>query len=193
VKQKSTAGSLYAVPRKEKKDRLRYNTGSKTVLSLPRAQADLLINQLNVPVTFLNPTARRQNPLPKFMYTVRKGIKRLICYILPGPKRILSAQQLSNSEQKFLVAFIRTLTRSGESMPSHLRSPVDRVVMVPGRGLFPSLLSRVKGKSQSSSRQMFIKRDHPLVQKAVRAVETDPRNVEMFIPLLVFCPRRGRP
>jgi hypothetical protein len=186
VKQKAADGSLYAVPQKKKKDRLRYNTASKTVLSLPRAQADLLINQLNIPITFLNPVTRRQNPLPKLWYTVRKKIKRLICYILPKPQKILTTEQLSKSEQKFLAAFIRGLTRSGESMPYQIQSPDAQAVMVQGKGLFPSILTKTKDKSSLSSQRLLIRRSHPLVRKAIKAVEADPRNIEIFVPLLIF-------
>lgn len=184
VKQKAAHGSLYAVPQKKKKDRLRYNTGSKTVLSLPRTQADLLINQLNIPITFLNPVTRRQNPLPKFWHTLRKGIKSLICYILPKPKKILTAEQLSKSEQKFLLAFIRNLTRSSESMPYQIQPPEAQAVMVQGKGLFPSILT--KDKSSSPPQRLLIRRSHPLVRKAIKAVEADPRNIEIFFPLLIY-------
>jgi hypothetical protein len=186
VKQKSTDGSLYAVPQKKKKDRRRYNTGSKTVLSLPRTQADLLINQLNIPITFLNPVTRRQNPLPKLRHTVRKRIKHLICSILPGPKKILTAEQLSKPEQKFLLAFIRNLTRSSESLPYQIQSHGARAVMVQGRGLFPSILTKTKDKRSSPPQRLLIRRSHPLVRKAIKAVETDPRNIEIFVPLFVF-------
>jgi hypothetical protein len=184
VKEKAVDGSLFAVPQKKKKDRLRYNTGNKTVLSLPRAQADLLINRLNIPITFLNPVTRRQNPLPGYWFKVRKGIRRLVCGMLPTPKKIIGAEQMTRAEQKFLLVFIRQLSRGDKSFL--FQSSIDGAAMISGRGLFPVKLSRVNKKGDSYSRRLLIRRRHPLVRQAVEAVQSDPRDIEIFVPLLIY-------
>jgi hypothetical protein len=172
VRQKAGEGYLYAVPRK--KDRLRYNTGGKTVLSLPREQADLLINHLNIPVTFLNPVSRRPNPLPSYAHALKKGFKRLVLRLLPTPNNILPSAKLDKDELAFLVALLR-----------HFHD--FRVFMVASRGPFPSVLERIKPREENkyNRQRLFIRRDHPLVKKAVAAVRKDPRNIEIFVPLLV--------
>jgi hypothetical protein len=39
--------------------------------------------------------------------------------------------------------------------------------------------------SKRNKKQLFIRRDHPLVGKAIRAVQSDPRDIEIFVPLLI--------
>ncbi|UCH94520.1 MAG: hypothetical protein JSV88_30220, partial [Candidatus Aminicenantes bacterium] len=176
IRVKAAAGSLYAVP--VTKDRLRYNTAHKTVLSLTREQADFLINHLHIPITFLNPGAYRENPLPKIWYTWKKRIKRFIVYLLPAPKKVLKTDQLTKSEELFIVTLLRYLSRQGELRGSHDAEP--QVLLIPSRGPFPSIpLKRNK-------KELLIRRDHPVVKKAIRAVQTDPRNIEIFVPLLIY-------
>ena len=180
--QKAASGSLYAVPRK--KDSLLYNTGGKTVLSLTRDQADLLINHLDLPISFLSPIRRRSNRLQHFRYILKKFCKGFILKLLPTPKKPLKAVQLTPSEQLFL----RTLNRYLSGHPALLSSAWVQAAMIPSRRPFPSITKKIdkRGEKETSLQWHFIRRNHPLVRKAVRAVQKDPRNVEIFVPLLIY-------
>jgi hypothetical protein len=176
VKEKASRGLLYAVP--GHKDRLRYNTAHKTVLSLTREQADLLINHLNIPITFLNPVAHRVNPVPTFWYELKRGFKRFILRVLPSPKKILKSDQLTKGQQLFTTVLTQYLDGQGEFSLFH--HPGVQVLLIPSRGPFPSITLK------KNKKQLFIRRDHPLVQQAVRAVQSDPRDIEIFVPLIIY-------
>lgn len=176
VKEKAGRGLLYAVP--GHKDRLRYNATHKTVLSLTREQADLLINHLNIPITFLNPVVHRVNPLPAFWYSLKRGFKRFILHVLPTPKKILKFNQLSKDQQLFTTALNQYLDGQGEFSLFHRPDGVQ-VLLISSRGPFPSIASK------KNKKQLFIRRDHPMVRKAIRAVQSDPRDIEIFVPLLI--------
>jgi hypothetical protein len=175
VKDKASRGLLFAVP--GHKDRARYHTAHKTVLSLTREQADLLINHLNIPITFLNPVAHRVNPMPAVWYGLKRGFRRFILSLLPGPKKVLESGRLTKGQQLFTAALAQYLDGQGEFSLFH--RPGVQVLLVPSRGPFPSIVSK------KNKRQLFIRRDHPLVQEAVRAVQLDPRHIELFAPLLI--------
>lgn len=175
VKEKVSRGLLYAVP--GHRDRLRYNTAHKTVLSLTREQADLLINHLNIPITFLNPVAHRVNPLPTFWYGLKRGFKHFILSVLPSPKKILKSDQLTKSQQLFTAALTQYLDGQGEFSLFH--RPGIEVLLIPSRGPFPSVTLK------KNKKQLLIRRDHPLVQRAIQAVQSDNRNIEFFVPLLI--------
>lgn len=172
VRDLARSGSLYAVPRK--KERVRYNTGSKTVLLLPREQADLLINHLNIPIDFLNPIVKRYNPVPGLWYTFKKNLKRRFNF-LPAPQKTLSSNQLTNLERQFLSALIRYFAKPGAPMTA------GHFAMVPGRGIRPIIL--VRNKKEAGPPTILIRRYNPLILRAIRAVESDPRNIDLFIPL----------
>lgn len=175
VKEKAARGLLYAVP--GHKDRLRFNTAQKTVLSLTREQADLLINHLNIPITFLNPVAHRVNPIPTYWYELKRGFKRFILSLLPGPKKVLKSDQLTKGQQMFTAALTQCLVGQGEFSLFH--RPGVQVLLIPSRGPFPSI------SLKKNKKQLFIRRDHPLVQRAIRAVQSDPRDIELFVLLLI--------
>jgi len=175
VKDKAARGLLYAVP--GHRDRLRYHTAHKTVLSLTREQADLLINHLNIPITFLNPVAHRVNPVPAVCYSLKRGFRRFILSLLPGPKKAIEFGQLTQGQQLFIAALTRYF--DGQSEFSLFHRPGVQVLLIPSRGPFPSIVSK------KNKRHLFIRRDHPLVQEAVRAVQSDPRHIELFAPLLI--------
>jgi hypothetical protein len=180
--QKATSGSLYAVPRK--KDSLLYNTGGKTVLSLTRDQADLLINHLDLPISFLSPIRRRSNRLQHLRYVLAKVLKRFILKLLPTPKKPLKAVQLTSSEQLFL----RTLNQYLSRHPAILSSAWVQAAMIASRRPFPSITKKIdkRREKETSLQWHLIRRNHPLVRKAVRAVQKDPGNVEIFVPLLIY-------
>jgi hypothetical protein len=151
---------------------LHYNTLGKTVLSLTREQADLLVNLEKLPITFLAPVYQKEKQLPKLLFSLKKSFKgflfRVFGFLLtPSPRKVLNLDQLSLPEQLFMKAFNDYLARKGEQH-------TVEAVMVSSKGPFPSV----------PSSPLLIRRNHPLVRKAVDAVQADPRNVEIFIPLL---------
>jgi len=175
VKEKAGRGLLYAVP--GHRDRLRYHTAHKTVLSLTREQADLLINHLNIPITFLSPAAHRVNPMPAVWYSLKRGFRRFILSLLPGPKKVLEPGQLTQGQRLFIAVLTQYLDGQGEF--SLIQRPGVQVLLIPSRGPFPCIVSK------KNKKQLLIRRDHPLVQEAVRAVQVDPRDIELFTPLLI--------
>jgi hypothetical protein len=164
VKKEAAAGTLYAVP--WHKDHLNYNTSGKTVLSLTRQQADLLINHLKIPISFLNPVTLRPNPVRGQWYKLKRGFKRFITALLPVPRKLITPAQLTGPEQLFM-----------DSLCRHL--PGIQTQMSASRAPFPAVPAR---KSKGG---LFIRRDHLLVRQAVRAVQEDPRNIEIFVPLIL--------
>jgi hypothetical protein len=185
VREKASSGTLYAVSRK--KENLYYNTGSgnsRAVLSLTRKQADLLINHLDIPITFLSPVRKRHYRWHRFKESLVKISKLLILALLPTPKTFLSPDQLTAAEMVFLSTLNRYISDHPEIFPL---LPV-RAVMAESRRPFPALLvnpNRLKtGHGEGIWRYCVIRRNHPLVRKAVKMVRTDPKNIEIIVPLL---------
>jgi len=178
IRQSSTS-PIFAVPRS--KERLRYNTTGKKVLSLTREQADFLINRQNLTITFLPPVFKKEKQFPKLFYSFKKKLRRIILYLFsfPSGKKILHLHQLSSSEQFFIHTLNQYLSQSGDSFLSH--TPALQAVLIPSRGPFPSIPAK-KGKK---SHPLLIRRNHPLIRKAIRAVRWNPGNVEIFIPLII--------
>ena len=179
IMRQSSTSPIFAVPLG--KERLRYNTTGKTVLSLTREQADFLINQQNLPISFLSPLFQKEKQLPKRLYSIKKMLKRIILYFFPNPsrKKIVNLHQLSSSEKFFINTLNEYLSQSSDLFLSH--GPVPQAVMIRSRGPFPSIPSK-KGKK---SHPLFIRRSHPLICKAISAVQKVPGNVEIFIPLII--------
>jgi hypothetical protein len=178
IRQASTS-PIFAVP--QGKERLRYNTTGKKVLSLTREQADFLINRQNLPITFLSPLFKKEKRFPKLFYSFKKNLKRIILYLFPTPsrKKILHLHQLSFSEQFFINTLNQYLSKSSDLFLFH--GPVLQAVMILSRGPFPSIPPK-KGKK---SHPLFIRRSHPLIRKAISAVQREPGNVEIFVPLII--------
>lgn len=182
ILQKFGNSPVYAVPRH--KERLRYNITGKTVLSLTREHADFLINHKKLPVTFLPPILQRERYFTKFLYSLKRNFKTFVLSLLPTPSnsKYLPVEQLSSSEQTFIKTLNDHLSTTAKVQTS--RTPGVHAVIVSSGGPFPSIPPK-RGKNSESARQpLLFRRRHPLVRKAVRAVETDPANVELFLPLL---------
>jgi len=174
--------TVYAIPRH--KERLRYNTTGKTVLSLTREQADFLVNHKKLPVTFLSPVRRKEKPIPTFLYKMKRFFKGVVLSLLPTPREedFIPRVQLSSDEQRFIDALNGCLSRSGKFQTPRLHT--IEAVMVPSKRPFPSVPPGGGKKENGTPYPLVIRRHHPLVLKAVRAVEADPANVEIFAPLL---------
>jgi len=171
IKDQGRKSPIFAVPRH--KEHLRYNMLGKTVLSLTREQADLLVNLEKLPIIFLTPVFQKEKRLPMFFFSLKKGFKRFVFrffgfLVTPSRRKVLNFDQLTPQEQLFMQTLNEYLAGEGEGH-------TVEAVMVSSRGPFPSI----------PSRPLLIRRDHPLVRKAVEAVQTDPRNVEIFMPLLI--------
>ncbi len=179
IMRQSSTSPIFAVPLG--KERLRYNTTGKKVLSLTREQADFLINQQNLPITFLSPVFQKEKQFPKLLYSFKKMFKRIILYFFPTPsrKKMINLHQLSSSEQFFINTLNQYLSQASDLFLSN--GPLLQAVMIPSRGPFPSIPPK-KGKE---SHPLFIRRSHPLIRKAISAVQKNPRNIEIFIPLVI--------
>ena len=174
VKEKAGRGMLYAVP--QHRESLRYNKGGKTVLSITREQADLLINHLNLSLNFLSPVTRQPGLLLRWRLALRRVWRRFLSNLTSSPKKALAEHQLGKPEQMFIFALTRYLARPGEYAAVHL--PGVHPLFVAAKGPFPAVFAK------KNKKQLLIRRDHPLVRKAVEAVQKDPKNIEMFVPLI---------
>ncbi len=171
IKNLGRQSPIFAVPRH--KENLHYNTLGKTVLSLTREQADLLVNLEKLPITFLAPVYQKEKRLPVFFFSLKKGFKRLVFrlfgfLLIPSRSKVLNLDQLTPQEQLFMQTLNKHLANDGEGH-------TIEAMMVSSKGPFPVI----------PSQPLLIRRNHPLVRKAVEAVHTDPRNVEIFAPLLI--------
>lgn len=175
--------TVYAIPRH--KERLRYNTTGKTVLSLTREQADFLVNHKKLPITFLSPVKRKEKRIPALLYSMNRFFRGFIRSLLPTPpeEMFVSRDQLTLSEQRFIDVLNDCLSRWGKFQTTQLHTL--EVVMVSSGGPFPSIPPKNGKKENGTPRALLIRRFHPLVIKAIQAVETDPANVEIFVPLLI--------
>jgi hypothetical protein len=179
VREKISSGALYAVPRK--KENLYYNTGShtsKTILSLTREQADLLINYLKLPVVFLSPIKKKNFRWRNIRDKFSKLARRTALYILPIQGKIIPSQTLNKDELHFLDTMNRYLKdHPGVILSSNKQSESQKFpeVMLASRRFFPLILVRSN---------ISIARKHPLIKKAIVATNKDPRNIEMVVPLL---------
>ncbi len=174
---------VYAVPRH--RERLRYNTTGKTVLSLTREQADFLVNHKKLSITFLSSVLRKEKRIPTFLYLLKGFSRRVILSLLPLPSEeaFISREELSLEERGFIDALNGSLSRSGKFQATRLHTL--EAVMVSSGWPYPSVPSRGGKRGDGTSYPLLIRRHHPLVVKAVRAVEADPANVEIFVPLLI--------
>lgn len=171
LKKKVAEGVVYAVPRN--KEHLKYNTGGNgnTVLSLTRDQADLIINFLKIPVTFLAPMRQRLFSWWKLRCNIKNVRQRVLKFLTPVPKAILGGSQLSPSE----ITFLNVVNSRLEDQT--YRFTASKAVMTNSRRPFPSVTDTVAGIC-------LLRRSHPLVRQAVLAVEKDPENIELFLPFL---------
>lgn len=171
--------AVYAVPLG--KEKLRYNTTGKKILALTQEQADFLINQQNLAVTFLSPVLGREKILPKVFHVLKKLVRAVI--VFPGAlfykKQLLAAHQLSPSEQDFLDALNFQLQKRGDGTLSGIY-PVA-AVLHDSKGPYPSIPAKEGSKA---SRPLLIRRRHPLVKKAVKIVHQTPENIEIVMPLV---------
>ena len=179
IKNRGRKSTVFAVPRH--KEHLRYNMLGKTVLSLTREQADLLANLEKIPITFLAPVYQKEKRLLVFFFYLKKSLKRTIFnlfgFLLRRVNRgkVLTIEQLTPQEQLFMRTINKHLAHlTGEDKAGEDNGHTIEAVMISSRGLFPSI----------PSRPLLIRRDHPLVQKAIKAIQSDPRNVEIFAPLM---------
>jgi hypothetical protein len=168
----ASENEIYAVPRS--KEHLRYNPGAgnhKTVLSLTREQADLLINFLKLPVTFLSPVRKRLFRWWNWRIKIKNAKQRLLLSLFPSPQKIVAGAHLTPTEKTFLSHLNKFLSEHPD------RFPGQQAVMIPSKFPFPVI------KSPAGNLYM-LRRHHPLVQKAIHAVQSHPGNIELLTPFL---------
>lgn len=174
IKNRGRKAPVFAVPRY--KEHLRYNTLGKTVLSLTRAQADLLVNMEKVSITFLAPVYQKEKRLPVFFFYLRNGIKRTVFNLfgfLWKRGKVLNFDQLTPQEQLFMRMFNTHLTQQA-LLRGEDKGHMIEAVMISSRSPFPSI----------PSQPLLIRRNHPLVRKAIKLIQSDPHNVEIIAPLI---------
>lgn len=172
VRQAANVGALFAVPRG--KENFSYNTANKLVLSLPREQADFLINTMKLPIVFLTPSKQETRQWKEFLWKWRNRFRRLALKLSHTPKQIPDIPDLTEEENKFIVALNSYLSNRGS----------ERAVLVPSSGPFPCFRLQLDADSLQGKSLLAVRRNHRLVRRAVHAVQQDPRNIEMVIPLL---------
>ena len=91
-------------------------------------------------------------------------------------------EQLSSSEQTFIKTLNEHLSTAAKVQTS--RTQDLRAVIIASGSPFPSIPPKRKKDSESARQPLLIRRHHPLVRKAIHAVETDSANMELFLPLL---------
>ncbi len=184
IKKEATDSSVYAVPRG--KEKLRYPTGGRCVLLLSREQADFLINLHGIPITFLSPLYRRENPLKKLFHRLKRFLKTLPSHLAPSPslKNALPPSRLSGAEGLFMETLNNYIQKAPQ--PFEKGSKIAKAVMAPGRRGFPSAIATESKKNHTShnNKVLIVKRYHRWILEAIRAVEENPDNIEMVIPML---------
>ncbi len=169
----SGPGPIFAIPRK--KEKLRYLTSGRAVLSLTREQADFLINGVQLPVSFLSPVFRKEPRFKHLFYYIRRGFRRLLLGLLPAPgeKQVVSSHEMSEEEKNFIPALNGYLSARGKGFGSGF----NETFLVASSRPFAVIPVRRK-------KRLYIRRKHRWVKKAIRLVGTDRDNIEMVPALL---------
>lgn len=173
VARKAASEVLYAVPAKE--NPWKYNTAAGTTLLLSRNQVDFLVNHQRIPLTFLTPVMFHKNPLSIF-YTHTEKLKHIISRTAAARRKRLDNSKLGSAERVFL-----------ESLAHYLKiSRITHPDLLPGQGIEPTMI-HARGISPGVLNPPFllINRKHPLVRKAVRAHQLDPRSIELAAALFL--------
>ena len=88
-----------------------------------------------------------------------------------GKREKIPEDELSSEESLFIKAL--TLYHSGKIEP----------VMINSRGLFPSIA--VEDQNSKERSLILIRRKHPVVKKAILALQIDPQNIELISPVFI--------
>lgn len=167
VKERVANGMVYAVP--VRKEPLDFNSGGKSVLFLQREQADFLINTLRLPISFLNPVRRRRNRGLEWGWMWRQWFRRWVLKLWPKPGAVVLPGQMTEVEKRFM-----------EQLNQYLKEQVEVAVLVSSKWPFPWLRLKVEGDWGEKREVIGIRRQHPLIHRAVRLVAEDKRNIVLL-------------
>ena len=159
--------AIYAIPINE--DPSNFNTINKTVLLLSNAQTDFLINHLQLPITFLSPVLHSRSKFKKYLQSLFKKWRNGLNKIHFGRRKIIQTNQLTPEEALLI-----------QTLPSYHSGNI-RPLLIDSRGLFPSIAKTDKNKTNASI--LYIRKKHPLVKKAIHAIQKDPENIEIVTHL----------
>jgi hypothetical protein len=153
-----------------------HNLAGRRVFRLNERQIDFLANQAGIPLQFLPPGASRRN-IKNLIFEYRETLKTKLDRIFAGRKTPVPPDQLTAEEKKFARLMADFLNR---------KNPDEKVEMefINARRLTPFLILTDESSLLKHRRKLRIHRYHPLTAKAVRAIEQDPRNIELIEPLL---------
>jgi hypothetical protein len=162
------------------KEHLNYNTCNHFVLSLTQNQGDILINLLNIPITFLSPGFKKKKSFFKFYSLFKKSLKyiTLNLFIIIPSMKIIKSEHLSFSEQFFLNTLNKYISQNNEHLFNNIHA-----YMIESTLPFLSLCPK-KFFKKSIKQKLLINRNHSIVKKTIYAIEKNPANMEMFIPLI---------
>jgi len=174
----SKSHTIYAILKN--KEYLIYNTDKRFVLSLTQDQGDILMNLMHIPITFLSPLFQRKKLFYKFYSFSKKSLKQVIfnLFIIISNKKIIKPEHLSYSEKFFLNTLNKYISQNNEALFYNIT-----INMIESRLPFLSLYQK-KCCKKSVKQKLLIKRNNPYVKKAIYAVGKDPKNIEIFIPLI---------
>lgn len=178
---KTLAGrkTLYAAP--QSADLKKYPIQDKFTLALTPKQMDFLVNRKRLPIHFLAPISAEARGFRKWLTLTAETIKSTLRAIRLGKPKPVHLDALSPEEFAFLKALNRYLNENhGPAfLPSLSSKSSIQAVMINARGFFPC-----QRLDRNSSAILHIRRRHPLIQRAVRAVARESRNIEIVLPLL---------
>lgn len=173
VTRKAAAGVLYAVP--ENENTKRYDTGGAVTLSLSRNQVDFLINHLGIPLSFHAPVKHRHHYSGIFHKLIKK-LKYIISRMLTAGKKIIDSSELNPEEAPFIDDVGRYLSARSTEFDGLLPGIEIETAIINARGLNPGVMKPPL---------LLINRKHPLVRKAIRAHQQDPRSIEFAVYLFL--------
>ncbi len=170
VTSKASSGNLFAIP--VGKNPRSHPPRPGTTFILTRSQLDFLINQHRLPLTVLSPHKGKSSLLGRLYSPAKKWRDFFSRFRFRAPA-ILEENSLTQAERAFINGLFIYLssTRGHYPLPGQGIEPK----MVSARGFYPSLFTPPL---------LLIRREHPLIKKAVRAYQADTRNIEMIAPLL---------
>lgn len=165
--------SLYVIAQKD--NPAEFNTSEKTILFLTDPQIDFLLNQAKIPLLFLAPAFNKINRWQRFLFTISQKWTRLLAQFPFSQRKAIAPDHLVPAEALLLKKLQQYLTNQQIKDPAFFPAALT-CAFLNSRGFLPTL--RVK-------ETIFLRRRHPLVQKAVKIVNAQPDHIEFIAPLLL--------
>jgi len=170
LKELSLKKTLY-VKLKTEKDNFFYHYPETTIELSPR-QLDFIIKQTNIKLTFLS-HFQKKNSFKKIKDKISNLIKKFLSLFVFNRLKKIDKKNYTVSQVKFV-----------ELLRKHLKKPNIRkdrtyneykIVLLNSRGFIP-----VNVKKNDNKTIVLINNKHPLVKKAIKSINEDPRNIEFI-------------